>query len=91
MDVPGGTAIETDKTPSIEGIFDPRSRLEPGCYDDIDYYIAFPSLKRPLNLDGSHAGDYGFDPFGFSPQYDLYYMQECEIRHARLAMLAVVG
>lgn len=48
-------------------------------------------MKRPPNLDGSHAGDYGFDPFGFSEQYDLYYMQECETRHARLAMLAVVG
>jgi len=42
-------------------------------------------------LDGSHAGDFGFDPFGFTEQYDMYYMQECELRHARLAMLAVAG
>ena len=33
----------------------------------------------------------GFDPCGFAQTYDLYYMQECELRHARLAMLAVVG
>merc|ERR1712232_415391 len=33
----------------------------------------------------------GFDPLGFTEDYDLYYLQECEIRHARLAMLAVVG
>eukprot|EP00555_Chaetoceros_dichaeta_P002824 CAMPEP_0198250600 /NCGR_PEP_ID=MMETSP1447-20131203/1720_1 /TAXON_ID=420782 /ORGANISM="Chaetoceros dichaeta, Strain CCMP1751" /LENGTH=838 /DNA_ID=CAMNT_0043935447 /DNA_START=75 /DNA_END=2588 /DNA_ORIENTATION=- len=92
MDEPGGTAIDADKAPSVEEIIDPRARLYPGRYDGIDYSIAFPSLlKRPSNLDGSHAGDYGFDPLGFSEQYDLYYMQECEIRHARLAMLAVVG
>lgn len=28
---------------------------------------------------------------GLSEEFDLYYMQECELRHARLAMLAVVG
>lgn len=28
---------------------------------------------------------------GLSQEFDLYYMQECEVRHARLAMLAVVG
>ena len=33
----------------------------------------------------------GFDPCGLGETFDLYYMQECEIRHARLAMLAVVG
>jgi hypothetical protein len=42
-------------------------------------------------LDGSHAGDYGFDPAGLSEVFDLYYMQECEVRHARLAMLAIAG
>ena len=53
--------------------------------------IALPFLKRPQALDGSHAGDYGFDPLGFTEDQDLYAMQEAEIRHARLAMLAVVG
>ena len=48
-------------------------------------------MPRPTNLDGSHAGDFGFDPLGLSQEFDLYYMQECETRHARLAMLAVVG
>jgi hypothetical protein len=48
-------------------------------------------LKKPSKLDGSHAGDYGFDPLGLSEEFDVYYMQECETRHARLAMLAVVG
>lgn len=62
-----------------------------GRFDSLDYSITLPFLKRPTKLDGSHAGDYGFDPLGFTEQYDMYYMQECELRHARLAMLAVVG
>mmetsp|Transcript_18439 Transcript_18439/g.32537 ORF Transcript_18439/g.32537 Transcript_18439/m.32537 type:complete len:295 (-) Transcript_18439:81-965(-) len=48
-------------------------------------------MKRPTKLDGTHAGDFGFDPLGFTEDYDLYMMQEAELRHARLAMLAVVG
>ena len=31
------------------------------------------------------------DPLGFSDAFDIYYLQECELRHARLAMLAVAG
>jgi len=50
-----------------------------------------PFLKRPVLLDGTHAGDYGFDPLGLSEQLDLFAMQEAEIRHGRLAMLAVIG
>jgi len=86
------STVEEDIIPSVEEKVDPRVSLEPGRHDDIDYSVAFPSLlKRPPNLDGSHAGDYGFDPLNLSEEYDLYYMQECELRHARLAMLAVVG
>lgn len=53
--------------------------------------IALPFLPRPAALDGTHAGDYGFDPLGLSEKMDFYAMQESELRHARLAMLAVVG
>jgi len=66
-------------------------RIEPGRFNDIDYSIAIPFMKRPKALDGSHAGDFGFDPLGLSESNDLYTMQEAELRHARLAMLAVVG
>ena len=65
--------------------------MHSGRYDSLDYSITLPFFQRPPKLDGSHAGDYGFDPCGFTEEYDLYYMQECELRHARLAMLAVVG
>jgi len=65
--------------------------IEPGRYADLKNSIALPFLPRPTALDGTHAGDFGFDPLGFSEKYDLYVMQEAELRHARLAMLAVVG
>jgi len=68
-----------------------KSRIHAGRYNDKDTSIALPFMKRPPALDGTHAGDYGFDPLGFTEQYDLYTMQESELRHARLAMLAVVG
>jgi len=70
---------------------DPRLQIQPGRYDDLSYSLTCPLLPRPENLDGSHAGDFGFDPLGLSQEFDLYYMQECELRHARLAMLAVAG
>lgn len=68
-----------------------KSRIETGRYNDMGNSIALPFLKRPSKLDGTHAGDFGFDPFGFTEDYDLYTMQEAELRHARLAMLAVIG
>jgi hypothetical protein len=43
-------------------------------------------------LDGTLAGDVGFDPLGFSSSTKtLYWMREAEVKHARLAMLAAVG
>lgn len=68
-----------------------KDRIQPGRYDEGCQSIALPWLKRPTNLDGTHAGDFGFDPLGLSETYDLYTMQEAELRHGRLAMLAVVG
>jgi len=54
---------------------------------------ALPFAPRPKLLDGSMPGDVGFDPFGFAgaDKASLMYMREAEIKHARLAMLAVVG
>ena len=50
---------------------------------------------RPAKLDGSMAGDEGFDPLGLSNiddiGLDLYWMREAELKHARVAMLAIVG
>jgi len=56
---------------------------------------ALPFMNRPPLLDGSMAGDVGFDPLGLSNidgvGVDLYWLREAEIKHARVAMLAVVG
>merc|ERR1712071_467236 len=61
--------------------------------NDSDMSKAIPFVKRPANLDGSFPGDVGFDPFGFGgdSKESLTYMREAEIKHGRLAMLAVVG
>mmetsp|Transcript_9471 Transcript_9471/g.21376 ORF Transcript_9471/g.21376 Transcript_9471/m.21376 type:complete len:223 (-) Transcript_9471:323-991(-) len=48
-----------------------------------------------LQLDGSMAGDVGFDPLGLSNiddvGIDLYWLREAEVKHGRVAMLAVAG
>lgn len=82
------TVVENKIDPRI---FDPKFRVQAGRYNEREMSIAVPFLKRPNKLDGSHAGDVGFDPLGLSESNDLYVMMEAEIRHARLAMLAVVG
>ncbi len=51
--------------------------------------------KSHLQLDGSMAGDAGFDPLGLSNiedvGIDLYWMREAELKHARVAMMASAG
>ena len=47
---------------------------------------ALPWTKRPATLDGSLAGDAGFDPLGFAKtKKDLYKYRDAEIKHGRLA------
>jgi hypothetical protein len=53
---------------------------------------ALPFMARPSALDGTLAGDVGFDPLGFAKNSDdLMKYREAEIKHSRLAMLAVAG
>ncbi|KAL3909530.1 MAG: hypothetical protein SGILL_008050, partial [Bacillariaceae sp.] len=56
---------------------------------------SLPFMNRPPLLDGSMAGDVGFDPLGLSDiegvGVDLYWLREAEIKHCRVAMLAVAG
>jgi len=61
--------------------------------DDKDMSQALPFAPRPKLLDGTMAGDVGFDPFGFggADKDSLMNMREAEIKHSRLAMLAAVG
>mmetsp|Transcript_13079 Transcript_13079/g.31811 ORF Transcript_13079/g.31811 Transcript_13079/m.31811 type:complete len:226 (-) Transcript_13079:53-730(-) len=58
-----------------------------------DMSQALPFAPRPKLLDGTLAGDVGFDPFGFggADKESLLNMREAELKHGRLAMLAAVG
>jgi len=57
--------------------------------------LSMPFLEQPKNLDGTMAGDVGFDPLGLSEiddlGVDLYWLREAEIKHGRIAMLAATG
>eukprot|EP00595_Chromulina_sp_UTEXLB2642_P000494 CAMPEP_0196761260 /NCGR_PEP_ID=MMETSP1095-20130614/421_1 /TAXON_ID=96789 ORGANISM="Chromulina nebulosa, Strain UTEXLB2642" /NCGR_SAMPLE_ID=MMETSP1095 /ASSEMBLY_ACC=CAM_ASM_000446 /LENGTH=166 /DNA_ID=CAMNT_0042110533 /DNA_START=121 /DNA_END=621 /DNA_ORIENTATION=- len=53
---------------------------------------ALPFLSKPAKLDGTVIGDFGFDPLGFTENIGNYdYVISSEIKHGRVAMLAVVG
>eukprot|EP00537_Pseudo-nitzschia_pungens_P006617 CAMPEP_0172363942 /NCGR_PEP_ID=MMETSP1060-20121228/7175_1 /TAXON_ID=37318 /ORGANISM="Pseudo-nitzschia pungens, Strain cf. cingulata" /LENGTH=234 /DNA_ID=CAMNT_0013086821 /DNA_START=129 /DNA_END=833 /DNA_ORIENTATION=- len=54
---------------------------------------ALPFAARPKILDGTMAGDVGFDPLSLAgdDKAKLMYMREAEVKHSRLAMLAAVG
>ena len=55
-------------------------------------WLPIGGVKAPKILDGTLAGDVGFDPLGFSKsRKTLFWMREAELKHARLAMLAAVG
>eukprot|EP00624_Nannochloropsis_granulata_P004203 evm.model.NODE_3108_length_10229_cov_33.954052.1 len=56
---------------------------------------SLPFLMKPKMLDGSMAGDVGFDPLGLSEindvGVDLYWLREAELKHCRLGMMAAAG
>lgn len=52
---------------------------------------AVPFLSRPEKLDGTLAGDVGFDPLGISNYWDIKWMREAELKHGRICMLATAG
>jgi len=89
--VPVDLPVEKVELPVAAVVEEPVDKLLPGRYAEGSPSIALPMMKKPNKLDGTHAGDFGFDPLGLSETFDLYTMQEAEVRHSRLAMLAVVG
>lgn len=57
-----------------------------------DRPVWFPGNEPPSWLDGSLAGDYGFDPLGLgSDERALKYFVQAELVHARFAMLGAAG
>ena len=57
----------------------------------LDRSQAMPFLSRPPALDGTMAGDVGFDPLGFSNYFDLKWLREAELKHGRICMLGCLG
>eukprot|EP00355_Strombidium_rassoulzadegani_P004069 CAMPEP_0168616378 /NCGR_PEP_ID=MMETSP0449_2-20121227/4997_1 /TAXON_ID=1082188 /ORGANISM="Strombidium rassoulzadegani, Strain ras09" /LENGTH=252 /DNA_ID=CAMNT_0008657163 /DNA_START=59 /DNA_END=817 /DNA_ORIENTATION=- len=52
----------------------------------------YPGAKPPAHLDGSMAGDYGFDPLRIGANEELLpYYREAELMNGRWAMAAVAG
>eukprot|EP00580_Thalassiosira_gravida_P001235 CAMPEP_0201598768 /NCGR_PEP_ID=MMETSP0492-20130828/468_1 /ASSEMBLY_ACC=CAM_ASM_000837 /TAXON_ID=420259 /ORGANISM="Thalassiosira gravida, Strain GMp14c1" /LENGTH=203 /DNA_ID=CAMNT_0048061241 /DNA_START=54 /DNA_END=665 /DNA_ORIENTATION=+ len=51
---------------------------------------SLPFLTNPKNTDGL-IGSVGFDPLGWSDMWDIKWLQEAEIKHGRVSMLATVG
>lgn len=50
-----------------------------------------PFLPKPKNLSPDMIGYTGFDPFSISDVLDIKWLQESEIKHGRICMLAFLG
>jgi len=59
---------------------------------DVDMSDSLPFLPRPASLTGELVGDVGFDPFNYADtDSKLAWQREAELKHSRIAMLAVIG
>lgn len=81
--VPAEIAVETSAPAPAIAVPAPRRKVQ---------WIPI-NMNAPIVLDGTLAGDVGFDPLGLGSKnkQTLFWMREAEIKHARLAMLAAVG
>ena len=64
----------------------PTSRVAPraSSIQMAEMSKALPFTEKPAALDGSMAGDVGFDPLGFATAFEpfpLAWMREAEIKH----------
>lgn len=72
---------------------DPKA---PGSYNMHHFFLTLQAEEHHhhqirTNCAYWTSGYAGFDPLGFSDYYDLKWMQEAEIKHGRICMLAAVG
>lgn len=92
IETPAPTTSESSSSSSFGSSLwgEPPSK---GGESGMEMSKALPFVPRPKLLDGTLPGDVGFDPFGFAgnDMASLMWMREAEIKHGRLAMLAVVG
>ncbi|CAJ1931287.1 unnamed protein product [Cylindrotheca closterium] len=67
-------------------------RDETEVSSSLEMSASLPFVTRPSHLDGSLAGDRGFDPFNFAAgEGSLEWYRTSERKHGRIAMLAAVG
>lgn len=52
---------------------------------------SMPFLPKPEKLSEDMPGYAGFDPFGISDRMDIRWLQQAEIKHGRVCMLAFAG
>mmetsp|Transcript_24206 Transcript_24206/g.27585 ORF Transcript_24206/g.27585 Transcript_24206/m.27585 type:complete len:202 (+) Transcript_24206:158-763(+) len=52
---------------------------------------ALPFLPYPENLRGYVGEEIGFDPLRISDYFPMDYLREAELKHSRIAMLAITG
>ena len=77
---------------ALDGLPAPAAAPTPPATPPPTQSIALPFMKRPEMLDGTLAGDFGFDPLGIANSAErLSFMADSEIKHARLAMLCAAG
>ena len=90
-----GSALEMDtlKQFSTQNMAEiPEKATCMNTLQQMSFSKAIPVMPRPKHLNGSFAGDAGFDPLGFVTSTEvLIKYREAEVKHARLAMLAAVG
>nr|AAP80712.1 light-harvest protein [Griffithsia japonica]AAP80722.1 light-harvest protein [Griffithsia japonica] len=63
----------------------------PSAVSMSDLSPSVPFLPKPKNLSEDMVGYTGFDPLGLSNLVDIKWLQESEIKHGRVCMLAVAG
>lgn len=70
--------------------FAPAPVAKSGVALNAEMSKSLPFLINPSKTDGL-IGSVGFDPLGWSDMWDIKWLQEAEIKHGRVAMLATVG
>jgi len=83
----------SNPTPVERAVTDPMNIYadKAATTNEVKMSPSLPFLTQPALLEGV-PGNRGFDPFNFSPDEDaLQWNRVAELKHARLAMLAVTG
>jgi hypothetical protein len=80
MPLMADAAVEAEEAAPAEEVPAPKAEMS----------ASIPFLLKPKNLEG-YVGDVGFDPLGFSDNFDIKWLREAEIKHGRSAMLATLG